>query len=90
MTVTFFTGQVAIAPTNLSDKIKVCVPDNKAQDRRTYGPLPFNPTVSGSGGVRLPQAGDTACIGVDDEDGRQYVVSWYRDDDTPPPYSEAG
>jgi hypothetical protein len=90
MTVTLYSGVVVSTPTTLTDTIKVSVPDLKAPDRRSFGPLRFNPTVSGSGGTRLPQAGDSALIGVDEETGGQWVVSWYRDDDTAPPYSEVG
>lgn len=58
--------------------------------RHVFGPLAFDPIVSGHGGTRLPHIGDSAIVGVDEGTGRQWVVSWHRDDDTPPPYTEEG
>jgi hypothetical protein len=83
-------GQVADTPTALTDKIRVSVPDLTHPTRNTYGPLRFDPIVSGKGGTRIPQAGDSAIVGVDEETGEQWVVTWHRDDPTPPPYTEEG
>src|SRR5436190_12470831 len=83
-------GVIADTPTKLTDKIKVSVPDLQTMSRQVYGPLPFDPIVSGRGGTRLPQAGDSAIVGVDEGTGRQWVIGWHRDDTTLPPYSEEG
>jgi hypothetical protein len=90
MTVLLHNGVVADNPVNLTDRIRISVPDLTTMPRRVYGPLRFDPIVSGYGGTRLPRAGDRAVVGVDEGTGEQWVVSWHRDDTTPPPYSELG
>lgn len=90
MSITLHNGVVADNPTTLTDKIRISVPDLLTNDRRVFGPLPFDPIVSGHGGTRLPQAGDRAVVGVDEGAGEQWVVSWHRDDTTLPPYTEEG
>jgi hypothetical protein len=86
MTVNLYNGVIADTPTRLDDKIRVSVPDLKNLTRLVYGPLPFDPVVSGTGGVRLPQAGDRAVIGVDDASDVTWIVCWHRDDTSAPPY----
>lgn len=86
MTVTLLNGEIADTPTTLTDRVRVSVPDLRTMPRRTYGPMPFDPIVSGTGGTRLPQAGDKALIGIDDARGEYWLVSWHRDDTWPPPY----
>lgn len=90
MTLQLYNGVVATTPIALTDRIKVSVPDLSTEPRFTYGPLAFDPIVSGQGGTRLPQAGDTAVVGVDDETGDSWVVRWHRDDTALPPYLEGG
>lgn len=86
MAMTLFNGVIADTPTTLTDRIKVSVPDLLANNRITYGPLPFDPIVSGEGGTRLPHAGDRAIVAVDEETGVQWVLAWHRDDTSLPPY----
>lgn len=90
MTLQLYNGVVANTPVKLTDRIKVSVPDLSSEPRFTYGPLAFDPIVSGQGGTRLPHAGDTAVVGVDDETGDSWVVRWHRDDTALPPYLESG
>lgn len=87
MTVFLLNGVIATTPTRLDDRVKVSVPDNKTPGRRTYDLLTFRPVPSAAGGIRLPQAGDSALLGVDDETGASWVVAWHRDDPTDPPYT---
>jgi hypothetical protein len=86
MSLTLLNGVIADTPTRLDDKVRVSVPDLKTAARFTYGPLTFRPVVSGTGGVRLPQAGDRAVIGLDDSTDYSWIISWHRDDTTAPPY----
>jgi len=88
MTLILHQGIVADTPTNLTDKIRVSVPDLMSMPRQVYGPLAFRPVVSGHGGTRLPQAGDRAVIGVEEGTGLTWVVAWHRDDPSLPPYLE--
>lgn len=81
---------IADTPAKLTDHIRVSVPDLTLASRTTYGPLSFDPVVSGQGGTRIPQRGDRAVVGIDSETGVQWVLSWHRDDPTPPPYLETG
>jgi hypothetical protein len=90
MTVQLHNGVVADNPVALIDRIRVSVPDLTSADRKTFGPMAFDPTVSGNGGTRIPQRGDRAVIGIDDGTGEQWIVRWHRDDTTDPPYSESG
>jgi hypothetical protein len=90
VTIFLLNGEVAETPTTLTDRIIVSVPDIRTTTRQVYGPLPFDPIVSGQGGTRLPQVGDKAVVGIDEGTGEQWLVRWHRDDDTPPPYSETG
>lgn len=90
MPVQILNGIVSSTPEKLTDGIKVSVPDLRSMPRQVYGPLAFDPVVSGHGGTRLPQAGDTALVGVDEETGISWVVNWHRPDPTAPPYTEEG
>src|SRR4051794_21360543 len=90
MSITLYNGMVADTPSSLTDKIRVSVPDIYTMYRQVYGPLSFDPIVSGQGGTRIPQAGDKAVVGVDEENGDSWLFFWYRDDPTPPPYLETG
>lgn len=90
MKVTLLNGMIADTPVALTDRVRVSVPDLTLTTRQVYGPLRFDPIVSGQGGVRIPQRGDIAVVGVDEGTGDQWIVGWHRDDPTPPPYSEAG
>lgn len=83
-------GVIVDTPSALTDRIRVSVPDLVTMPRQTYGPLRFDPIVSGQGGTRIPQSGDTAVVGIDEGTGEQWVVRWHRDDATPPPYNESG
>lgn len=86
MTVRLLNGMIADTPINLTDRIRVSVPDLKTTDRTVYGPYPFDPIVSGGGGTRLPQTGDKAVVGVDDASAVGWIICWHRDDTTAPPY----
>jgi hypothetical protein len=86
MSLTLHNGVVASNPSTLTDRIKVAVPDMDSMSRIIYGPLPFSPLVSGTGGTRLPQVGDKAVVGIDEGTGEQWVIAWRRDDTTLPPY----
>ena len=90
MAVFLLNGVVADTPDKLTDEIRVSVPDLTTTARLTYGPLKFDPVVSGSGGVRIPNRGDKAVLGIDEETGDQWIVRWHRDDLTLPPYTESG
>lgn len=90
MSLTLLNGVVADSPATLTDKIRISVPDLQSNTRQVFGPLPFDPIVSGHGGTRLPQAGDSAVVAVDEGTGDQWVVRWHRDDTTLPPYTEEG
>lgn len=90
MAIVLYNGAVADTPVSLTDRIRVSVPDLKSADRKTFGPFAFDPIVSGSGGTRIPQRGDKAVIGIDEETGEQWIVRWHRDDTAVPPYSESG
>lgn len=90
MSVLLLNGRIADTPVALTDRIRVSVPDLTSAARQVYGPLRYDPIVSGQGGTRIPQVGDTAVIGVDEGTGEQWVVAWHRDDTTAPPYSEVG
>jgi hypothetical protein len=83
-------GRIVDTPVNLTDLVRVSVPNLTIADRVTYGPMAFAPIVSGHGGTRLPQRGDTAVIAVDEGTDAPLVLSWHRDDDTAPPYTEEG
>lgn len=90
MPILLYKGIVADTPATLIDKIRISVPDMRTMSRQVYGPLSFRPVVSGHGGTRLPQAGDSAVVGVEESTGESWVVEWHRDDTTPPPYTEEG
>jgi len=90
MTVILLNGIIVNTPVALTDRIRVSVPDLITVTRVTYGPLAFDPIVSGSGGTRLPQSGDRAVVGTDDAGGDPWLVSWHRDDTALPPYFEDG
>jgi len=90
LTVTLLSGVIVDTPVALTDRIRVSVPDLITVTRVTYGPLAFDPIVSGDGGTRLPQSGDRAVVGVDDARGDTWLANWHRDDTTLPPYSEEG
>lgn len=83
-------GRIVDTPVSLTDLVRVSVPNLTIADRVTYGPMAFAPIVSGHGGTRLPQRGDTAVIAVDEGTDAPLVLSWHRDDDTAPPYTEEG
>jgi hypothetical protein len=90
MSLVLLNGVVASTPAALTDRVKIAVPDMLSMPRAVYGPLAFDPIVSGHGGTRLPQAGDKAVVAVDEGTGEQWIVRWHRDDTTVPPYSEEG
>jgi hypothetical protein len=91
MTLTLVNGIVADTPAKLSDLIRVSVPDLTTATRNTYGPLKFRPYIQGDAAPRLPQKGDKAVLGIDDENEDAWIVLWHRDDATAPPYvSQAG
>lgn len=83
-------GVIVDTPVNLTDQIRVSVPDLETPGRKTYGPMHYAPIVSGPGGTRLPQRGDKAVVAAEEGSGDCWVVIWYRDDTHLPPYSEEG
>ena len=90
MSVILHNGEIADTPVKLTDKIRVSVPNLVQTTRKVFGPLSFDPVVSGQGGTRIPQRGDKAVVGVDEGTGVQWIVSWHRDDPALPPYQETG
>lgn len=83
MPVIFHAGVVADSASAASDSVRVSVPNLTQQDRKTYGPVDFNPILSAQGGVLLPQRGDYALLGVDSESsGNAFLSQWHRIDNT--------
>lgn len=81
MTVTFHNGMIADSPEQVTDQVRVSVPNLTTMDRLTYGPMSFRPQISADGGVRLPQRGDKALVGIDDA-GPPWLLEWERADAT--------
>jgi hypothetical protein len=76
MSFRFYNGEVATNPSDLSDLIRVAVPNLRDSKRRMYGPMSFRPQIAGDGGVRIPERGDDALVAVDGDGGQPWIIDW--------------